>query len=198
MKTYTAKTIEDALKNASDELAIPTENLIYEVAEEKKGLFKKITVNVFELEDVRDYACEYLESSIEQLGIEATATATQNGELIKITINSDHNPILIGKNGRTLQALNELTKVATSAKFKRRFRILLDVNDYKEDKYSKIARVARNMAKEVQRTKIDAQLEPMPADERRVIHNALAEFSHIKTESSGDGTHRAVNIKYVE
>lgn len=198
MKTYTGKTLEDALKQAAEETSIAVETLAYDVVEEKKGLFKKVTINVYEPEDVRDYACEYLETCIEALGIESNATATQDGDLIKITINSEHNPILIGKNGRTLQALNELAKVATSAKFKRRIRILLDINDYKEDKYSRIARVARNIAKQVQKNKVDAQLEPMTADERRVVHNALAEFSHIKTESSGEGTHRAVNIKYVE
>ncbi|NCA96905.1 MAG: protein jag, partial [Bacteroidia bacterium] len=57
---------------------------------------------------------------------------------------------------------------------------------------------ARKAAKEVQKTKMEATLEAMPADERRVVHNALANFSHIKTESAGEGNHRAVVIKYVE
>lgn len=198
MKNYTAKTLEDAIKQAADEQTISTESVIYELVEEKKGLFKKVTINVYEPKDIQDYACEYLETCIESLGTQSNATAVQDGELIKITINSERNPILIGKNGKTLQALNELVKVATSAKFKRRIRILLDVNDYKEDKYSRIARTARNVAKQVQKSKVSAQLEPMPADERRIVHNALAEFSHIKTESSGEGTHRAVSIKYID
>jgi spoIIIJ-associated protein len=45
---------------------------------------------------------------------------------------------------------------------------------------------------------MDATLEAMPADERRVVHNALANFSHIKTESAGEGNRRAVVIKYID
>ena len=116
--------------------------------------------------------------------------------MIRINIVSDHNPILIGRNGNTLRALNELVRLAVSNKFKKRYKILLDIGDYKDKKYSRIARQARQIAKEVQRTRIDATLEPMSADERRVVHNALSNFTHIQTESSGEGSRRAVNIKY--
>ena len=199
MKKYTAKTLEEAIANASEELGIDAKELNYEASEEKKGLFgkKSITITVFETEDIVDYACEYLESSIETLGIQSNANGEIDNDLIKITIDSDHNPVLIGKAGKTLQALNELVKLAVSSKFKRRFRILLDVGDYKNKKYSHIAHVARKVAKEVQKSKVDVKLDPMTSDERRVIHNALSSFSHIKTESEGDGAERAVVIKYV-
>ena len=82
--------------------------------------------------------------------------------------------------------------------FKRRYRILLDVNAYKDDKYEKIVRIAKRVAKEVQKTKISAKLDPMTSDERRVIHNALSNMPHIKTESIGQGHHRQLTINYVE
>ena len=50
----------------------------------------------------------------------------------------------------------------------------------------------------VVKTHIDVQLDPMTPDERRVVHNTLSDWEHIKTESSGEGADRAVTIKYVD
>ena len=198
MKKYQAKTIDEALEMAAQELGILPSDVNFAVQEEKKGLFKKVTIEVYELSDAIEFAEEYLKNVTAALGIQSETTTVLKDDIIHISLNSDHNPILIGKNGKTLQALNELTRLAVSSKFKKRFRILLDINDYKDGKYSRVAFAARKAAKEVQKTKMDATLEPMPADERRVVHNALANFSHIKTESAGEGHHRAVVIKYVD
>ena len=200
MKNYSAKTVEDALKLASEELGISEDNLTFKVLEEKKGLLsKKAVIEVYELTDVIEFAEGYIKSVIESLGIDGVKTKTSlEDDIIHIEIDSDHNPILIGKNGVTLQALNEITRLAVSGKFHHRYRILLDIGDYKDAKYSRVAAIARRTAKEVQKSKVDVTLDPMPSDERRIVHNVLTDFSHIKTESSGEGHRRAVTIKYVE
>lgn len=200
MKTYTAKTIEEAVELASQELGIPQDELIFTVEEEKKAIFaKKAIINVYELTDAIEFAESYVKNVLESLGIGDVKTKTSlEDDIIRIEIDSDHNPILIGKNGVTLQALNEIVRLAVSGKFRRRFRILLDIGDYKDNKYSRVASIARRTAKDVQKTKVDVTLDPMPSDERRIVHNALSNFSHIRTESSGEGHHRAVTIKYVE
>ena len=198
MKKYQAKTIDEAVEMAAQELGILPSDVNFAVQEEKKGLFKKVTIEVYELSDAIEFAEEYLKNVTAALGIQSETTTVLKDDIIHISLNSDHNPILIGKNGKTLQALNELARLAVSSKFTKRFRILLDINDYKDGKYSRVAFAARKAAKEVQKTKMDATLEPMPADERRVVHNALANFSHIKTESEGEGHRRAVVIKYVD
>ena len=200
MKNYTAKTIEEAVELAAQELGIPADEVVFTVVEEKKALFgKKASINVYELTDAIEFAENYVKNVVESLGVGDVKTKTSlEDDIIRIESDSDHNPILIGKNGVTLQALNEITRLAVSGKFRRRFRILLDIGDYKDSKYSRVASIARRTAKEVQKTKTDVTLDPMPSDERRVVHNALSNFSHIATESSGEGHHRAVTIKYVE
>lgn len=200
MKSYTAKTIEEAVKLASEELGISEEDLVFKVVEEKKGILsKKAVIEVFELTDVIEFAESYIKDVIESLGVSGVKTkASLEDDIIHIEIDSDHNPILIGKNGVTLQALNEIVRLAVSGKFRRRFRVLLDIGDYKNAKYSRVASIARRTAKEVQKTKVDVTLDPMPSDERRIVHNVLTNFSNIKTESSGEGHRRAVTIKYVE
>ena len=199
MKSYAGKTVEDALKAASEDTGTPVDELVYIVTDKKKGIFnKKIIVDIYELSDIIRYAEDYVLSVIDTLNIDSTVSTKLDEDIIRITIDSTHNPILIGKNGKTLQALNELTKLAVSNHFRKRFRILLDVNGYKDNKYDRLARIARRYAHEVQKTKTTYTFDPMPADERRAIHNACSSMPHIRTESSGEGTHRQVQIIYVE
>ena len=199
MKEFTGKTVEEAVKAAADALGVDSIHLVYEVKEEKKSLFKKsATIAVYEDEDAAGYAEEYLKNSLKALGVDIETSAVLEDGIIKISIDSDANPIIIGKGGRTLQAFNEITKFAVSTKFRKRFRILLDVGGYKEDKYARIERMVTRLAKQVLRDKADTTLDPMTPDERRIVHNTLSSWEHIKTESSGEGNDRAVTIKYVD
>ena len=199
MKSYTGKTVEEALNAASQDTGTPVNELIYVITDKTKGIFsKKMVVDVYDLSDVIKFAEDYVLDVIDSLGIESTVNTKLDDDIIRITIDSTHNPILIGKNGKTLQALNELAKLAVSNHFHKRFRVLLDVNGYKDSKYDRLTRIARKCAREVQKTKTTYTFDPMPADERRAIHNACSGMNNIRTESTGDGTHRQVQIIYVE
>lgn len=199
MKLYTAKTVELALDQASQELNIPIDQLLYKVEEEKKTLFsKKVTISISETADVIEFAENYVRDVVHGLGMEVSLKTIYRDDVIKILVETDHNSLLIGHNGETLQSLNELAKLAVSAKFKKKFRILLDVGDYKDKKYSRVIYLAKKAAHEVQKTHVDMKLDPMTPDERKKVHNALSVFTHIKTESIGDGKDRAIVVKYIE
>lgn len=199
MKEYSGKSVEECLESASLELGTPAEQLIYKVKEEKKGLFsKKATIEVYTIEDAAEFAKSYLVNALSAMGIEASAESVVEEDIIHVSLDSKRNPVLIGKGGRTLQALNELDRLAVSNHFRHRYRILLDVGGYKEDKYSRLTYLAKRTANQVVKSRVDVQLDPMTPDERRVIHNALNGMEHIKTESSGEGANRAVAIKYVD
>ena len=199
MKEYTAKTLEEALDKASKEMELEKEDLVYSIEEEKHGLFsKKVVIAVYELDDIIHYAEDYILGITDSIGIEATTSTRLDDNIIRITVDSTNNPILIGKGGRTLQALNDLTKLAVNNRFKRRFRLLVDINGYKNSRYKKLVFLAKKVAREVQHSKTTAVLDPMPADERRIVHNALHGMRNIKTESKGEGSHRQVQIIYVD
>jgi len=199
MKTYTGKVLEDVLAAASQDQGCTVEDLNYQVTEEKKGFFsKKIEINVFVLTDIIEYSQEYLKKIVNDYGLEVTFNTTIDEGVIRISLDTNHNSILIGKNGRTLQALNDMVRHATAQVFQKRYRILLDINAYKDEKYDKLIHIAKRVAKDVQRTKINATLDPMTSDERRIVHNALGEFHNIRTESSGQGHKRQITIFYVE
>ncbi len=199
METYTGKNVQEALEKASNETGVAVKDLIYIDNGKTVGIFsKKVQIEVYDLSDVIRYAEDYLLNVTDALGIESSVKSKLDDDVIRITLDSTHNPILIGKNGVTLQALNELTKLATNNHFHKRFRVLIDINGYKDNKYSKLERLARKTAKDVQRSKTTYTFDPMPADERRAIHNALNGWRNVRTESIGEGSHRQVQIIYVE
>jgi len=199
MKEYQGKTVEEALEVASQELGIPTSQILYSDTGKTKGLFsKKVIIEVYEFSDVVRYAEDYVLNVIDSLGIESSVKTKLDDDIMHIVIDSTHNPILIGKNGKTLQALNEVVKLAVSNHFHKKFRILLDINGYKDKKYYHLSKMARRCAHEVQKTKTTYTFDPMSADERRIIHNAISGMPNVRTESIGEGTHRQVQIIYVE
>ena len=198
MKKYTAKTLEDCLLEASKDFGVAPEEIIYKIEEEKKGLFvKKVTISVDEIGDVIEFAENYIKDVCHALGLDASLRTFYRDDVIKILIETNNNSVLIGNNGSSLQSLNELTKLAVSTTFRKKFRILLDVGNYKDKKYSKVIFLAKKAAKEVLRTHVDVKLNPMTPDERKKVHTALASFKNIKTESIGDGKDRAIVIKYI-
>ena len=201
MKTFIGKTKEEVLEVAAKELNVPVENIYIDSIVENNGLFgriKSVEVTCYTDAMVVEFVQDYLRKIIEQMGIEVKMTPSYTDGLIRIKLSTNHNSILIGKDGETLQALNEVCRNAANATFKKRVRILLDINEYKQEKYSKLISIAKREAVKVSKTKITATLSPMSADERRAIHNALVSFKHVKTVSSGEGKDRRITIVYVD
>jgi spoIIIJ-associated protein len=199
MKKFNAKTVDEAVELASKEFGLPIEQLNYEITLEEKKLFsKKAEIAVYELSDVISFAEQYITTIMTDLKLDVTVKTELEDSVLKITLNTSHNSVLIGKNGQTLQAINMMVRQAVGHKFKKHYRLLVDINQYKNDKYEKLIKMAIRLAKDVSRSKVKAVLEPMSSDERRVIHNALSKFNHIKTESIGQGHKRQVIITYVD
>ena len=201
MKKFVGKTKEEALALAATELNVPVENIYVDEVVENKGLFgriKSVEVTCYTDAMIVEFVQDYLKRIIEKMGIEVKTNPSYTDGLIRIKLTTNHNSILIGKDGETLQALNEVCRNAANATFKKRVRILLDINDYKQEKYSKLISIAKREASKVAKTKITASLSPMSADERRAVHNALVTFKHVKTVSEGEGRNRHITIVYID
>jgi spoIIIJ-associated protein len=199
MKKFNAKSVEEALQQASTELGLPVEQINYEVTLEEKRLFsKKVEIVVYDIGDVIAFTEQYLTTIMTDLKLDVAVKSQIEDGVLKIILNTSHNSVLIGRNGQTLQAINMMVRQAVGHKFKKHYRLLVDINQYKNDKYEKLIKMAIRIAKEVQRTKVKAVLDPMSSDERRVIHNALTKFNHVKTESIGQGYKRQITIQYVD
>ncbi len=200
MKNYTAKTLEDLLAAAAEEKGVTAEELTYFITEEKKGILgigSSVSADVYCSDDIKEFLFDYIGNfftGIDQ-DIEVGIEEKDSGYIVRL--NAENNAVLIGRMGKTLSALNTVIRSAVNNEFRKRIDVLIDVNDYKEDRYSKLRFLARRTAKQVQRSHVDAVLDPMPNDERKVIHKYLSNWHNIRTESEGEGSDRHLCIRYV-
>ena len=189
MNTYEAKTEEEALNHACQDLGITPEEFHYEV---DKGLFsKKVVIAGWCESMVEEYIGQFVERTLSSLGFETQTTVFKQDDRIYCNVETSNNSVVIGKNGVILRALNFITKSAVNTQFKQRIEISVDINGYKEQRYQKVAAMAK-------RSKINMKLDPLPADERKVIHQVIAEMPHLATQSHGEGKNRYLEIYYVD
>jgi len=196
--TVEAKSLEEAYEKAALELKAPKDKLSFEVTEEKKLLSKNYIVKATLKEDYPIIALEYLKTLLESLQIKAVVEMRkkQPNEL-RYVITSDENPLLIGKGGKTLEAIQILMQQVVNKAHSQNedYKVTVDCGGYKENRNRHLEVIATKTAKEVAQTKIEAHLEPMNSFERRVVHAKLAEWRDVYTESEGEGKNRHIVIK---
>ena len=201
MKQYTAKNLDEVLALIAKEKDCAIEAITYNVLEENKhflGIGNSITVEAYVANDIKEFIFDYLGTYFTNLNQEVAIEITVEEDVYKVVLDAENNAIIIGKAGQTLRAISTVLKAACNNEFKKRINITVDVNHYKEDRYRRVRSLANRIAKEVVKSHVDVALDPMPNDERKVIHQFLSEREHIKTESEGEGAKRHLVIKYVE
>ncbi len=101
---------------------------------------------------------------------------------------------LIGRRGKTLAALQHITRLIVGREVAGRVHLVVDVNDFKARREKSLRRMAQRIAEQAVRTDRTMVLEPMPPHERRIIHLALRDHPHVTTQSIGEGDRRKVTI----
>ena len=195
---FTGKTKEEAIQQAVENLQELEENLIILDGEEQKGgLFKskKVEIIAIEKREVTKYIKEFLIELLKKLGFKANVEVKTKEGTPNYTIYSDNDSLLIGKNGKNLNALSLIVKENLQKEIKENYRFIIDVSDYKEKNDQRLVRLAKRIAREVKFSKIAAKLDPMNSYERRIIHNTLTNNKYVITESEGEEPNRAIVIK---
>lgn len=109
-------------------------------------------------------------------------------------IEGDDSGLLIGTRGETLRALQFIVSFLVSRRMGERTNMMVDVEGYQQRRYDSVANLARRVAQRVAQRGRSIPLEPMPPNERRQVHMALADHSDVVTESDGNGDRRKVVI----
>jgi spoIIIJ-associated protein len=118
-----------------------------------------------------------------------------NGRRINILdIQGDDLGILVGPRGETLNALQYISRLMVGHRMQERATFMVDVEGYRQRRQQALARLAERMAQKVVQRGRQVSLEPMPANERRIIHMTLRVHDGVYTESSGEGRQRKVRI----
>ena len=198
MKKYEfeGKTREEAIEKATNELNVAEKNLIVNILEEKNTLLKKnVKIEVINYNDLIDAIKENIIEITKMMGMSVNLEVRRRDENITIKIFSDHNAVLIGKNGRTIEALQTIIRQIIHNETKEFISIVLDVENYKEKRVKNLEYLAKKVAKEVASTKVETKLDSMNSYERRIIHSTLSENKYVYTESVGEEPNRCVVIK---
>lgn len=201
MKTYTfeGKTKENAIELAKEELKISEEDLIINNITEKSGLLKKsVEIEVLNINEVITYIKETLNQITKLMSVDSNLEVRRRNNNISITIFSNNNSILIGKNGKNIAALQLIIRQIVNSKLNENISIILDVGNYKEKRVKNIEYLAKKLAREAHKTKTEITMDSMNSYERRIVHSVLADDKYVYTESIGEEPNRKVVIKLKE
>lgn len=149
-----------------------------------------------QLDAIADTGVSAIQSIMGALGIQAAVEEYEGdeGEII-LDIVGDDLGILIGRHGRTLDALQILVSTITNRKLDQRYPLVVDVSGYRHRRRLKLEEIARRAADRASRQHRSVAMRPMTSFERRVIHVALREDRRVVTESEGEEPRRMVVIR---
>ncbi|MEK7693395.1 MAG: RNA-binding cell elongation regulator Jag/EloR [Chloroflexota bacterium] len=154
------------------------------------------------IEDDAEMAAQMLDHLLELMGITADVSirdAETPGDGLGMAkavldIEGDDLGLLIGRRGETLASLQYLLNLMVGRKLTEHATFTVDVEGYRRRREKQLNQLARRMADQVRRTRRPVTLEPMPPNERRIVHLTLAEDREVETSSIGEGENRKVSI----
>jgi spoIIIJ-associated protein len=206
------KTVEEAIQHALNQLGVSREEVEVSVVKEgKSGILgfggDEAVVRVTQLAPIpAGSSIEAVKNILERLlalmdvegyVIPQTQSVTEEEEAtdsVSVNIKGEDLGILIGRRGQTLSALQYIVRLIMGHQMKTWLPISIDIEGYKQRRYQALQAFAQQMAEQVKNREMPFTMEPMPANERRIIHLALADNPNVTTESIGQGEARRVVI----
>lgn len=152
----------------------------------------------FTAEEAAAKAREFLQEVLKNMGMQVMIEKMIKPDKIILHLHGKNLGILIGKHGQTLDALQYLTNLTTNQGKETRHFIMLDVENYRHRREETLKQLALRLSGRVKKKGDRVVLEPMNGYERKIIHVALQDAEHVRTESEGQDPYRHVVIYYAE
>ncbi len=193
----------DAEKKALDFLHLDAASVTFKPTTSRKGLLglvmkKPTVVRVFPNTDsipLDVVITGVLITLIKKMGMDAEVEkVTEIDSNILIELSSEDSKLLIGKQGRTLDALQFILNLMVDSKQRKGKRIMIDVAEYRSRRQKRLNKLARAVADRVIKTRKPVLLEYMNPYDRRIIHLALEEDNRVFTKSDGNGVYKRVRV----
>ena len=196
-----AKTVDDAITEASIKLGTTSDKIEVEVLEKGSTGFlgiksKPAIIKARKKNDTVDNIREFLENVFSAMNMEVTIDIkkAEDDKVYEVELSGKEMGLLIGKRGQTLDSLQYLTNLAVNKHSDGYIKVKLDTEDYRQRRKDTLENLAKNIAYKVKRTKRPVSLEPMNPFERRVIHSALQGDRYVETHSEGEEPFRHVVV----
>ena len=207
------KTVEEAIERALQQLGLTRDQVEVTVLNKGKSGFwgmgaEEAVVKVTALVQAQQegntaaVAKEALEELLKrmkltarvEIGSDTPETSESEVAPIALEVKGDDLGILIGRRGETLAALQYIVRLIVAHHEKARVPLTIDVEGYRQRRYRSLRELAVRLAQKAVSSGQSMTLEPMPADERRIVHLALSVNPDVVTQSSGEGEMRKVVI----
>ena len=209
--TITQATLDEALDLASQQLNVAVEDVLYDEIESEDNQ-DQVTIEAWaddeeddedkgvseeELDHIADTAIAFLRQILPNFGAENAEIDEyegDEGELILDIVGQDL-AVLIGRYGKNLDALQQLTSSIVNRKLGFKYSIVIDVEGYKSRRRAKLESIAESGAARAIKRHGEVRLHPMSPAERRIIHITLRDNPEVETFSEGEGPNRRVVIR---
>jgi spoIIIJ-associated protein len=195
-----AKTVEEAVKIALDQLGLEEDEVNIDIIEQpNKGFLgllgtKNALVRVEERFNPVKYSLSFLKNIFDKMDLDPQIDIEENGEYIIFNLSGKDLGVLIGRRGDTLDSLQFLVNLVVNKKSMQRKKIIVDVENYRSRRKETLINLANRLADKARRTGKKIVLEPMSPQERRIIHLTLQDNKFISTYSEGEEPYRKVII----
>ena len=206
-----AATVEQAIEQAEAQLGLSRDQFEVEVVREgtsgilgvgsKEALIRvtpaaqpKRACPELAEKDVAQVVAEVLDTLLGLLDIAGKVEVLSDEIPLALDVKGDDLGILIGRRGQTLASLEYITKLIVARRLNAWLPLRLDVAGYKKRRCDSLQRLALYLAEQVKSRRRAITMEPMPADERRIVHLTLADNPDVTTQSIGEGEGRKVVI----
>jgi len=165
-----------------------------EAAEQSAGTTSTADERLKALEAESDIAADYLEELLDIADLDGDIDMDIDGDRAAVSIVGAELNDLVGENGKVLEALQELTRLAVYRETGERSRLMLDVSNYRANRKSELEEVGRQAVEEAKVTGTPVRLDPMTPFERKVVHDVVA-AAGLTSESEGEEPRRRVVVQ---
>jgi spoIIIJ-associated protein len=183
----TARSGSDAAPSATTELSSS--------ARPSRRTYRDEPIEPAMVEADTERAGDFLEGLLDALDVDGDITTWVDEVGGHIDLEGPDLDMLVGSSGETLDALQELTRLAVLRQSKRRVRLLLDINGFRARQRERLVSVVRATAEQVIKSQEDHEFQPMTPAERKIVHDAVAAIDGVTTESLGEEPNRRVIIQ---
>jgi spoIIIJ-associated protein len=152
--------------------------------------------SIVDAQQVGDEAQRFVQGLVDAFGVTGTTSVRRDGDDIEVVVEGTDLGLLVGPRGSTLQAVQELTRVASQRRLgDHETRLRVDIAGYRERRREALGRFALQVAEQVTTEGVPKRLEPMSSADRKIIHDVLSDVDGVSTRSEGDDPQRCVVIE---
>lgn len=192
------KTVDQAIELGLYKLGLTRDQVKITILEQA-GLFNKarVKLSVGQASEAENELKTLTEELLSKMGLDITVSVEEQEDKFSVEVGGEDSAILIGKRGESLDGFQFLLNALFNKgkKHEDYKRVVVDSNNYKSRREDTLKILAERTAARAVRENQDIRLEPMSANERRIIHSALADSDRVETESKGNEPNRYVVIK---